>query len=216
MMPVWLEYVLTPIVVYAILFLIAWLLARNRLSPCASILGWTAVVVTVISVLWSLWYESLLPYLRVRRWLAVVLTLMQLFVMISGVALMFYGAVRFLRAWLKFMMWKAPGVIPSLRKYVRGEHPYLEHIRSRPTLGERLTLVGKLILNLLMLPGLGWVFAGLGITIGGAQAFEPDPSITPDVRLIALAVIPIVVGGAQVWVAKCKEMRMMESMERQK
>jgi len=206
-MPVWLEYVLTPIVVYAILFLLAWLLVRDKLSHRASILGWMAIAVTVLSVLWSLWYESLLPYLRARRWLAVVLTLMQPLVMFSGAALMIYGVVRFLRAWMKLMMWETPSVITSLRKYVRGEHPYLEHIRSQPTAGERLTLAGKLILDLLMLPGLGWVLIGLGITIGGAQALEPDPSITPDAQLITLAAILIAVGGVQAWVAKRGEKR---------
>jgi len=206
-MPVWLEYVLTPIVVYAILFLLAWLLVRDKLSHRASILGWMAIAVTVLSVRWSLWHESLLPYLRARRWLAVVFTLMQPLVMFSGAALMIYGGVRFLRAWMKLMMCETPSVITSLRKYVRGEHPYLEHIRSQPTAGERLTLAGKLILDLLMLPGLGWVLIGLGITIGGAQALEPDPSITPDAQLITLAAILIAVGGVQAWVAKRGEKR---------
>jgi len=58
-----------------------------------------------------------------------------------------------------------------------------------------------------MLPGLGWVLIGLGITIGGAQALEPDPSITPDAQLITLAAILIAVGGVQAWVAKRGEKR---------
>ena len=202
MMPTWLEIVLTPIVFYASLFLIAWFLARDKLSPRATILGWTAVAITGLSVLWSLWYESLLPHLRAHRWTALVLAVMQPLVMLAGVALVFYGAVRFRRAWAKFMLWDPANVVSSLSQYIRGEHPYLKAIRSQPTLGQRLLLAGKLILMILVLPGLGRLLIGLGCTIGAGQVLEPDPSMALDMRLVMMSAVFIVVGGFQEWAAK--------------
>ena len=201
-MPTWLEQVLIPIVIYAAFFLIAWFLARDKLSPRATILGWTAVAITGLSMLWSLGYESLLPYLRAHRWTSLVLAVMQPLVMFGGVALGFYGAVRFLRAWAEFMLWEPANAVSSLLQYIRGEHPYLKTIRSHPTLGQRFLLIGKLILGLLMLPGLGRLLIGLGCAIGAGQVLEPDPSMTLDMRLVIMSAVFIVVGGFQEWAAK--------------
>ncbi len=202
MIPSWLQLLLIPIVIYATLFFLVWIFARNKLSRRARVLGWTAIALVVASFLWSLWYESLLPYIHAGRESAALLAVLQPSVMLSGTVLMVYGAIRFLRSWLKFMMWEEQPLLPALRKYARGGHPYLEHIRSQPTLRERFALAGKLMLSVLMIPGPGWVFIGLGITIAGAQVLEPDPSISPDMQLIAFAVILIFGGGLQEWAAR--------------
>ncbi len=203
-MPAWLEYILTPIVVYAALFLITWFLARDKVSRRVSLFGWTAVAITASSVLWSLWSESLSFYVHTKRWSRGVLALMQPLVMFAGVGLMIYGAVQFLRAWMTFTMWTPLNVLPALRGYIRGTHPHLEEIRGQVTLRARFVLAAKRVLHVSTLPGLGWVFVGLGVTIGGAQALEPDPSIVPDIQLLTLAAVLMGVGGVQLWVARRK------------
>jgi hypothetical protein len=202
MMPSWLEFVLTLIVVYATLFFLVWILDRDKLSRRARVLGWTAIAVVGASFLWSLGYEILLPYIRAGRESAALLTVLQPSVMLSGTVLLVYGAIRFLRSWRKLMMLEEQTLLPAISKYLVGDHPALERIRRQPTLRERFGLAGKLMLSVLMIPGLGLVFIGLGITIAGAQVLEPDPSIAPDVQLVAFAVILIFGGGVQEWWAR--------------
>ncbi len=201
-MPDWLEVVLIFVVIYASLFLVAWFLARDRLSPRATFLGWAAVAVAGFSVLWSLWYETVFPYFRAHRWMALVLAMMQPLVMGGGVALAFYGALRFLRAWARFMSWEPARVVSPLSQGIQEEHPYLKVIRRQPTLGQRLRLAGELILMLLVLPGLGRLLMGLGCTIGAGQVLEPDPSMVPDERLVVLSAVFLAVGGFQEMAAK--------------
>ncbi len=201
-MPPWLELVLTPISLYAVLFFLIWIFARDKLSRRACVLGWTAVAIGVAGFLWSLWYESLLPYIRAGRWTAVLLTMLQFSAMLSGVALMVYGTVRFLRSWLKFLMWRDSSPFSGFLRYLRGDHPALERVRRGITYRQRFGMAAKIIIDMLTISGLGWVLVGLGITIAGGQVLEPDPSIAPDAQLVVLALILILGGGVQEWAAR--------------
>jgi len=200
-MPAWLEIILTPLAIYATLFFLVWALARDKLSRRARLLGWTAIIVTILGLLWSVWYESLRPCLRAGQSSAMLYAALQPLVMVTGAALTLYGAVRFLRAWGQ-MMFPQPATGTTFRKHIRSERRSLEEIRAQPTLQERLALAWKLIANLLLLPGLGWVCIGVGIAIAAGQLLEADRFFVPDGRLLTLAVFLTLGGGIQVWAAR--------------
>jgi len=150
-MPGWLELPLLYLTIFATLFFVVWVLARDKLSHRAQVLGWTAIAIVMASVLWSMWYESLLPYIRAGRSRAVLSTVLEMLTLFSGVGLALYGLIRFLRQWLRFL---EADYVPGIR-----------HIWSEYSPGERFRLAGKLIFEVATLPGLGLVLLGIGIAI---------------------------------------------------
>lgn len=183
MMPAWLELPLTLITIYATLFFLVWAIARDKLSYRARLLGWTAIALVLASVLWSLMYESLLPYLRTGRIRAATLTLLNFIAVLVGAGLTLYGTIRFLKGWWTFF----------LKEYPRR----LDEIRSRPAAGERWSLVGSLIVEVITLPGLGLTLLGLGVIIGANNALEVG--LAPNRTLIALGGGLALLGGWMAW-----------------
>jgi len=198
-MPGWVELALMPIVIYATFFFLAWILNRNSLSLQSRILGWAAIAVTVASFLWSMWYESLLPYFRSGRYHSALLSVWQVLWMLAGIGMSVNGLKRFLTAWSGVMSQGNPSTGPerTVRRYAAGSHPALKRIRELPTLRERLDAAFRVIRNMLLIPGLGRVSAGVGIAIIGGQILEPDPSLSPDVSLVMFALVLVFVGALQ-------------------
>lgn len=181
MMPPILEPVLFLAAIYAALFFLAWLVARDRLSLRVRVLGWLSVAVTVAGFVWSLVVETLLPYLRRgpegMRYFT--LSLLEVGFATAGVGLMFVGAARFLRAWLG-QGWR----LDSAQAFLE-ESPRFAALRGEPEDRARWRMAFRLLRDLFLLPGLGWLLLGLGLLIVTFQVFEPDPFFKPDPVLVS-------------------------------
>ncbi len=191
-MPPLLEAILTPVVIFAAFFFLGWLLARDKISRTGRILGWLSVAVTLISVAWSFWFETFAPYVRKGRVLSALLSVAQLVAAIVGLALAFYGAVRFLRAWFG-MGWD----LSSIQNFLENSPPF-ERIRKESDAGARWKLSGELVLRALLLPGLGLMLLGIGMVILGFQFLEPDRSLAIDTASVYTGLVSSGLGLVQI------------------
>ncbi len=191
-MPPLLDPILTLIAVFAAFFFLAWLLARDSLSRTARFWGWVSVAVTLIAAGWSLWFETLEPCLRTGRVTLAFLAVLQVVVAVVGMVLTVAGAVRFLRSWAS-MGW----YVSSMRRFLESS-PEFERIRSQPDARTRWKMAGVLTGRVLLLPGLGWVPLGMGITILAFQFLEPDRFLHPNPTVVYVGLGSVAVGLAQI------------------
>ncbi len=192
-----LEAFLSVVTVGAAFFLLAWLVARERLSPAVRRVGWLSVVLAAAAFFWSVWAESFAPYLRAGRHAAALRAALQVLGALVGVGLAVMGGGRFLRAWLQ-MGWLTD------RAFLAQSGPFRE-IRQGQTAAERWRLAAALMGRVLRLPGLGWLLVGLGLTVLDLQLLEPDPSITPDRFLLAVGGVAVMVGLGVVLLSRGRE-----------
>ncbi len=182
-MPAWLEALLTPITVFAALYLLAWGTQRSLLSRPVRVIGWASVVVTGLAMVGSFWCESVWPYLQTGRWPSLARVSAQFASMVLSAGLMLAGAVRFLRAW-------------------RALVPTPPTPAAHATRTVRLRWAAALVMRLLRLPGLGWMAVGLGLILLAGQLGEPDPTLRPDARLLALGIV--LLGGGLLQIRWCR------------
>ena len=164
------------VAVYAALFFLVWLLARQRLSARAQVVGWLSVLITAGGCLWSFLAETVLPYLRrgPAGLLQAGLSVLQLAAALVGIAAMLLGAARFLRSWLS-IGW----ALGSMQDFLKASPPFAA-IRRESKARARWRLVLALASRVLLAPGLGLMMLGLGVLILAFQVLEPDPSLRPD------------------------------------
>ncbi len=191
--PSWLEVPLTLVTLWAVFFLLAWAVAREKLSPAARRWGWLSVAVAAGAFFWSFWAESLAPYLRAGRWEAILRLVLQVVVAVLGLALAVGGAVRFLRAWAQMGWVLASGG----QTFLEDSAPF-RAIRQRKEARTRWRMAGALMGRVLLLPGLGWVPLGVGLVALAFQWLEPDPSLTPDPATVRVALGFVALGLVQV------------------
>ncbi len=180
------EAFLSIVTVGAAFFLLAWLVARERLSSAVRWVGWLSVAFAVAAFFWSVWAESLAPYLRAGRDAAALRAALQVLGALVGVGLAVMGGARFLRAWLQ-MGWLTD------HTFLARSAPFRE-IRQGQTAAERWRLAAALMGRVLRLPGLGWLLVGLGLTVLDLQLLEPEPSIAPDRFLLVVGGVAVMVG----------------------
>ena len=114
--------------------------------------------------------------------------------MLGGLALLVFGAVRALRAWLA-MAW----VLDRGRTGFLRASPRLAHVRRAPTWAARWARGGQLLLRLARLPGLGEMLLGWAGMVLAGQLLAPDPLGAVDPRLVCLGLAAAGAGLAQ-WV----------------
>lgn len=68
-------------------FLLAWLVARERLSPAARWVGGLSVVLAAAGLFWSVWAESRAPYLRTGRHTAALRAVFEVLGALVGIGL---------------------------------------------------------------------------------------------------------------------------------
>ena len=193
MMPPLLEALLTFVAIYATLFFLAWLLARQRLPRRVRVFGWLSVAVTVIGFVWSFLVETLLPYLRrgPAGLMLVGLSLLQVIAALVGVGALLRGAARFLRAWWGMGWW-----LGSIRTFLE-ESPAFAAIRREPDARVRWKMAWALIRRVLLLPGLGEMAVGFGVIVLAFQVLEPDRWFQPDPGVMTLGGVAVFLGLAQ-------------------
>ena len=190
-MPPLLEAILMPVVVFAAFFFLGWLLARDKISRTGRIVGWLSVAVTIVSAAGSFWFETLAPYIRTGRTSSALLSVAQLVAAAGGLALAFYGAVRFLRAW-SGMGWD----LSSIQNFLENSSAF-ERIRKESNAGARWKLSGEMMLRALLLPGLGLMLLGIGMVVLGFQLLEPDRSIPVDSASLCAGLLSVGLGVVQ-------------------
>jgi hypothetical protein len=161
-----------------VFFLLAWFLARDQLSPATRRWGWAGVVVLVGMILWSFWAESLLPYLRKGELKAALATAGGFLLFLLGLGLVFYGGVHVLKS--LFTVWSA------------GDFPARFTPEAIPSAAARWRAVGRFLLDLLLIPGLGWMLFGLGLMAGPANRLvDFDLPMEPRQWITSLALMGI-------------------------
>ena len=182
-MPAWLEPPMTLVTVVAVFFFLAWLVGRDRLSPTVKLWGWVSVILTLASFLWSLWVETLAPAIRSGNLMKVARTASQIVIAVGGIALALAGTVRFLQVWASTTGWT-----PATPIWEFLDSPAFREIRQQPTAADRWREALALIVRVLLLPGLGWVPLGVGLTILAFQLLEPDPTLQPDPTVVKVGI----------------------------
>ena len=82
-----LEAFLSVVTVGGVFFLLAWLVARERLSPAARWVGELSVVLAAAGLSWSVWAESRAPYLRTGRHMAALRAVFEVLGALVGIGL---------------------------------------------------------------------------------------------------------------------------------
>jgi len=123
---------------------------------------------------------------------SVLMSLAQMLLMTLGAGLSLVGAARFLRAWLT-MGWvvdQGPG------GFLRASSPF-QHVRAASHRSARWARAWALMTRVARLPGLGELLLGLGLTVLAGQGLEPDPTLSPDPKLMTLGWFASGLGGLQ-------------------
>ncbi len=181
-MPPWLYAPLGLVAGGAIFFVLAWLVARDRLPRPVQVAGWASVLVTLVGVGWSFWAETARPYFRAQDWAALTRAGGQLVTVGMGLVLMIKGARHFWQAWNRFD-WDLTG---GLRGFLE-DSPAWAQIRRQSRGAARWRSAARLLGAVLRLPGLGLVLVGWGLVVGAFQLLEPDLSLRPDPMLVKLS-----------------------------
>ena len=177
-MPVWLELIATWLAIAVVFFLLAWFLARDRIAPAARRWGWTGAVVLAGMLLRSFWMESLHPYLRRGEPKSALATLGGFLLFLVGLGLLLYGGVRALKA--LSAVWG------------EGDFPDRFTPEAIPSAAERRRALGRFLLDLLLIPGLGWMLFGLGLMAGpGNRLADSDLLMEPRQWIVALLLMGI-------------------------
>ncbi len=177
-MPAWIGFFAMILAIAETFFLLAWFVNREQLSSSVRLAGWVGLVLVVAVLLWSFWAESLAPYLRKGEMKAALATAGGFLLYLLGTGLVFYGGVHLLKS--LFTMWSA------------GDFPARFSPDAIPSAAGRWRAVGRFLLDLLLIPGLGWVMFGVGLMAGpGNRLTDFDLPMEPRQWIASLMLMGI-------------------------